>query len=408
MSATPQTPSAEAIDAKALATAAWLEGRGRSVLRQMVGLVAQPGVISLAGGLPDPALFPARRYGAAVKALLDEDPRALQYSPTFVDLKEQIVGIMKRRGVDCTVDQIFLTTGAQQGIDIATRLFLDPGDTVVLESLAYTGIHNTIAPYRPRVVTVETDLETGLNVDALERAFEQSEAALTYVIPDAHNPLGVSLSEEKRQRLVELVRHYGVPVLEDDPYGLLWYDEEFAPPLRARCSSHVLYLGSFSKILAPALRLGWIVVPDGLLDRLTLVKEATDLECSALTQRAVSHVLADGLLEPQLERIRSSYRERRDALLGALDEFMPAEARWTRPGGGMFVWLELPGRLDAFELLERSLEEDRVAFIPGGAFASDPTSGAGRHCARLSFATLEPKNIHEAVAKLAACIERSV
>ncbi len=404
-----QHAAAAAVTApRGMEPAPWLEGRGRSFLREMVAKVSEPGVISLAGGLPDPALFPAEEYGDAVAEILRQQARALQYAPVLPALREQIVGLMKLRGVECTPEQVQLTTGAQQGIDIATRLLVAHGAPVALERLAYTGIHNTLAPFEPQIHTVATDLDTGPDTDALEEIFARHSPALTYVVPDGHNPLGLSVSLETRHRIASLAEEYGVPVLEDDPYGLLWFGPQFEPPLKALAPEWVIYLGSFSKILAPGLRLGWMVLPERLMPQVQLIKEASDLECSSLTQHAVSRLLADGVMDRQLPKIRESYGARRDALLQALGELMPSEARWTQPRGGMFAWLELPSQIDTRALLDVSLETEKVAFIPGAAFASTPGETAGNAAARLSFATLSPAQIREAVEKLAACIRRSL
>jgi 2-aminoadipate transaminase len=388
------------------ALARWIRHRERSLLREMVTVVSQPGILSLAGGLPDAASFPRDEYAEALGAVLAEDPRALQYGPPVPRLKEHVVELMRWRGVECTVDQVVLTTGAQQGIDVATRLLLEPGGLVAHERFSYTGIHQAVGPFEPQVLTLPTDLEAGLEVDALARALEAGRRPrFLYTIPDAHNPLGTSLAPERRARLVELAREHRMPIVEDDPYGLLGLDGEgFAPPLRALDDEWVIYLGSFSKILAPGLRLGWMVVPAALATRVSVIKEAGDLESSGLTQRAVARLLDTGFLAAHLERLRAIYRRRRDALLLSLERHLPAGARWTRPGGGMFVWVELDGggevdgggELDTVAALRRCVAEERVAFIPGAAFTRDPHDG--RQAVRLSYSTLEPEDLDRAVA----------
>jgi 2-aminoadipate transaminase len=385
--------------------AGWIRQRERSLLREMVTVVSRPGILSLAGGLPAAEAFPCAQYARALAEVLAESPRSLQYSPVLPRLEEQVVELMALRGVECTTEQVVITTGAQQGIDVSARLFLERGKTVVYEEFAYTGIHQATAPFEPEVVTFATDLEHGLDVGALEEAVAGGlRPSFVYTIPDAHNPIGVSLAPERRSRLVALARKYRFPIVEDDPYGLLGLDGGgFEPPLRALDDEWVVYLGSFSKILAPGLRLGWMVVPARIALRAAIVKEAGDLESSALTQRAVSRLLDTGFLPQHLERLRTLYRERRDALLASLARHFPNGARWSRPGGGMFVWMELDpdgGReIDTVAALRRCVEEAGVAFIPGAAFTQDPKRG--RHAVRLSFSTLEPAVIDQAVATMA-------
>ncbi|MCB8982241.1 MAG: PLP-dependent aminotransferase family protein [Ardenticatenaceae bacterium] len=383
----------------------WTHSMSRSVLRQMIAITARPGILSFAGGLPDPALFPTADYAAALQHVLAADPKALQYGPPLAALKVHIVGLMAERGVEVTPEQVFLTTGAQQGLDILTRLFLNPGGEVLLEEIVYPGIQQTVAPYRPHILPIPTDLETGIDVDTIEQVLaDGARPAFLYVIPDAHNPLGVSISPDKRQRLVSLARAYGLPIIEDDPYGFLHYDSHLEPPLRAFDDEWVFYLGSFSKILAPALRLGWMIAPEPLIPKLTVVKEAGDLESSALTQRAVAAYLDAGHLPAHLEKLRREYGHRRDTMLQALYHHFPTEARWTVPSGGMFVWVELAAGVDTKVVLETAVSEAQVAFIPGAAFTLPGRTAP--HCLRLNFSNCTPDRIEEGIARLAEVINR--
>jgi 2-aminoadipate transaminase len=390
----------------------WIRHREQSLLRRMVTTVARPGVRSLAGGLPDLALFPSRELGAAIEATLREDGRALQYSPAQQALKEGIVALMRRRGVACATEQVLVTSGAQQGIDIAARALLAPGAAVAVEELTYPGALQATAPLQPRVCAVRADLVGGLDVDHLAWLLRSGQRpAFLYVVPDGHNPLGVSLAAGRRLALVELARRHRLPIVEDDPYGLLAYDGPFAPPLRALDDEQVLYLGSCSKILAPGLRLGWMVGPADVIQRLSTVKEASDLETSGLTQRAVARLLAaEGWLDAHLERLRATYRARRDAMLAALERRFAGRATWSRPGGGMFVWVELARRVaesvDTEVLLRRCLDEGNVAFVPGHAFASTADAEArGRSALRLSFSSLDPQAIDAAVEAIADSLD---
>ncbi len=387
------------------ALASWLRGQERSLLRRMVEVVSRPDVLSLAGGLPATELLPHRELLAALARVL-EDPRALQYAPPWIRLQEHVVALMARRGVACDRSRVLLTTGAQQGLQLAAVVLLEPGAQVGLERLVYPGAHPAVMPRGARILLLASDLAGGLEVDSLERALRSgARPAYVSVIPDAHNPLGVSLEPARRRRLLELARHYGFLVVEDDPYGLLGCDGPFSPPLAAEDDERTIYVGSLSKLLAPALRLGWLVLPRALYPAFEQAKDGTDLECSALLQRAVAQLLDDlgeSGFTARLETLRAAYRARRDALLRGLDAHLP-QARHSRPGGGMFVWAELPADgPDTLDLLAPALERERVAFIPGRAFATDGTSG--RRGMRLSFATLDPTTIERAVAALARCV----
>jgi 2-aminoadipate transaminase len=383
--------------------ATWAEGMNRSVLREMIATVSRPGVLSFAGGLPAPELFPAREYAAATQRVLTDDPRALQYGPPFPPLKKHIVRLMAERGVHCVENQIFLTTGAQQALNVVAHLLLDHGSCVALERLIYTGIRQAIMPFQPDVLALPTDLEEGLAVDVLEQYLRAGKRpAFLYAIPEAHNPLGVSLGQSRRQALVELARRYAFPIVEDDPYGFLCFGDRPAPPMRALDDQWVFHVGSFSKILAPALRLGWLVAPEELVSKLTVIKEAFDLESSALTQRSVSAYLDTGHLPGHLNMLRREYRMRRDAMLDAMDKHFPPTARWTKPSGGMFIWVEMPPHVNATVVLKRAVDEERVAFIPGNAFGanSDPLANQAQNCLRLSFANCAPDDIGEGIGRL--------
>ncbi len=389
-----------------ISSADWTHGMKRSVLRQMIAVTAQPGILSFAGGLPAPELFPNEAFAEAMAQVL-RDPLSLQYGPPQAALKAQIVSLMAQRGVTCAPEQVFITTGAQQGLDVLTRFLLNPGGTMLLENIVYTGAQQVLAPFQPRILTVPTDLATGMDVDAIEAHLARGERpAYLYSITEAHNPLGVSLSQAKRHQLVEVAQQYGVPIVEDDPYGFLMYDDQPLPPLRALDETQVIYLGSFSKILAPALRLGWMVAPVDLIPKLTVVKEMGDLESSVLIQRAAATFLASGHFPEHLARLKAEYRRRRDTMLTALDAHFPTEARWTRPRGGMFIWVELPGHVDTAALLEVAIAQEKVAFIPGHAFGVEP--GCGRNSLRLNFSNATPDKIEDGIARLGRVIRDEI
>lgn len=377
----------------------------QSGLREVMSLISRPGILSLAVGLPAPELFPMDALAQATNRLLTTDPGSLQYGIPYSPLKSQIVSLMAMRGVRCTEDQVFLTSGSQQAMDLLSRLLLDPGGQAMLEETVYDGVQMAIRRYDPEILTVSTDPDTGIDVDQVESLLVRgARPAFLYVITDGHNPLGVSASLEKRHRLVELARTYCVPILEDDAYGFLYYERRPDPPLRALDEKWVLYLGSFSKILAPALRAGWAVVPEDLAPRLSALKHAADLDTPSFSHRAISVYLESGHLPGHLKALRDEYRTRRDTMLKALDEHFPPEVRWNRPCSGMFVWVELPREMDATLLLREAVETESVAFTPGAAFAAGGSRHAN-HCFRLSFANNPPARLEEGVRRLARVVK---
>jgi 2-aminoadipate transaminase len=375
-----------------------------SELREILARASRPGVISFAVGLPAPELFPAADLAAAMAGLLPAQPGCLQYALPSLALKERVVELMATRGVACRREEVFLTSGAQQGMDLLTRLLLAPGGEVVTEETVYSGLRMAIQGLEPRILTVATDLTDGLALEALEELLARgARPAFVYTIPSGHNPLGVSLPLARRRRLAELARRYRVPVLEDDAYGFLHYDGEPLPALRAFEDRWVFYLGSFSKILAPALRAGWLVVPEDLVPKLSALKHGVDLDTPALSHWAIAGYLASGKLPAHLDTLRAEYRRRRDAMLRALACHFPGAARWTRPESGMYVWIELPAQMDAGALLNQAIDSERVAFSPGSAFAVRGSRHAS-HCLRLSFTHLAPDQIEEGVARLARAV----
>jgi len=400
------TLTAPAADEIALAT--WARDTAPSALQTMLTLGSRPGILSLALGLPAPELFPAEGLARAATRVLADDPLALQYSPPFAPLKRHVVELMRRRGVECRAEQVFLTAGGQQGMSLLVRLLLAPGGTVLLERLCYTGLRQAVEPYQPRVLSVPTCLDSGIDVDAVEAHLARGERpAFLYVVTDGNNPLAVSVSAEKRRRLVELAAEYAVPIVEDDAYGYFQYVDDPLPPLRALNEEWVLYVGTFSKIFAPALRAGWLVVPEGLVGRLGIVKEASDINTSTFTHRVISSFIDQGLLPTHLERLRREYGARRDAMLGALAEHFPASARWRAPSAGVFVWVELPPGVDAGVLLREAVETESVAFLPGHAFAL-PGDDFARNAVRLNFSHGSPERIREGIARLGRALHRAL
>lgn len=379
-----------------------------SGLREVMNLATRPGVLSLAVGLPAPELFPMAGLAEAAAHLLATDPGSLQYAVPYRPLKEQIVELMAMRGVKVRPEQVFLTSGSQQAMDLLCQLFVDPGAQVMLEETIYDGIQLAVKRHEPEILTISTDPETGIEVDEVESLLARgARPSFLYVITDGHNPLGVSVTVEKRHRLVDLARRYGVPILEDDAYGFLYYGRKPDPPLRALDEDWVFYLGSFSKILAPALRAGWVIIPEELAPRLSMLKHAADLDTPSFSFRTISAYLESGAMPAHLEEVRAEYRRRRNATLRALEEHFPAEVRWNHPSSGMFVWVELPGEMDATALLRTAVETEQVAFAPGSIFESNEGHHA-RHCFRLSFANNSPLRLEEGIRRLGRVIEAAV
>ena len=379
--------------------ARWTRAIKRSALQDLLTIASQPGVLSLALGLPAPELFPTDDYLRAAARTIAE-PRSLQYGPPDRRMKQHVVELMAQRGVECNEDEIFLTAGAQQGANLLARLLLEHGGQVLIEENVYPGIQQIIEPFEPEILTVPTDIETGMDVDAVEWHLERGKKpAFIYAISAGHNPLAVTMSAEKRERLALLARIHGVPIIEDDPYGFLYY-ETTPPPICAYDKDWTFYLGSFSKILAPALRAGWIVMPAHLTYKLSTIKEASDIDTGTFAQRSLFTYLDEGHLPAHMDRLRREYKLRRDTMLSALTEHFPASAQWRVPQSGLFVWVELNEAVDTGELLSRAVAAERVAFLPGHAFGVGGHRRAA-HCLRLNFSNSTPERINDGIARLA-------
>jgi 2-aminoadipate transaminase len=372
----------------------------RSALQDMLALTERPGIISFALGLPATELLPADCIAEAATKVLRDEPYALQYRPPTRDLKECVVNLMAQRGVACGVEQICITSGAQQGLSLLSHLLLRVGRRVLVEDLTYTGLLQAIDPFCPAIRTVPAAYAEGIDVEAVERELGSgSLPAFMYVMTDGHNPLGSCLSATTRASLAELARQYRVPIVEDDAYGFLRYDSQGLPPIRALEQDWVFYVGSFSKILAPSLRVGWLVVPEELTSRLSAIKEALDINTMTFAQRVVTVYLRSGRLVPHLATLREEYRKRRDTMLCSLRQHFPPEACWATPGAGVFVWVELPEGYDASKLLKEALATAQVAFLPAEAFAAS-TRLARRNGMRLNFSGCTLDQIEEGVARL--------
>lgn len=376
-----------------------------SAVRDLFAAASRPDMISLSGGMPEVRAVPAHAVAdAAHGAVVHAGAQALQYgsSEGRGELREVIVELMAENGVRVATDDIVVTAGAQQGLDLLAKTFLDPGDVVICEGPTYVGALQAFSAYQPDIRCIPLD-EHGMRMDLLEaelRRLGPRGAKFIYTIPNFHNPGGVTLSAERRRRLIELAHEYDIPVVEDDPYGRLRFEGGHVKPLRA-LDDEVIYLGTFSKIFAPGLRLGWMIAPRPILAKVLLVKQAADLCGSAFAQVTAERYFAGTRWRKVLQGLARTYAERRDAMLAALDEYFPPEARWTRPEGGFFVWVELPEFVDTKTMLAEAVEHG-VTYVPGDGFYPD---GRGRNCMRLAFCYAEPEAITEAIRRLAEVLE---
>lgn len=376
--------------------------RTSPVPTELKELLEFPGVLSLAADLPAAELFPMSAVAQASARLLAEPGPEL--GTPFQPLKTQIVELMAMRGVRCRPEQIVLTTGVEGALDLLGRLLLDDGSQVLLEDTLSEKVRAALPP-EPEILPVATDSETGIDVDQVETLLEGgTRPAFLYVMPEGHNPLGVSLGLEKRLRLLDLARAYEVPILEDDTHGFLSYDGHPEPPLRALDADRVIYLGSFSMLLSPALRAGWIVLPENPPASLALLPAAAELDVPSFSHRTISAFLEARYLPEHLETIRAAYRRRRDTLLRTLEEHFPKGARWSRPSSGLYVWVELPEGVSSIELLRKAVELENVSFTPGPIFA-DRRGGPADRALRLSFGNNPPHRIEDGVQRLARVLQ---
>lgn len=395
-----------------------MAGMKASEIRELLKLLDQPDIISFAGGIPDPALFPQAEI-AKIYAQICGDRKvfdaALQYSVSEGDtgLRRWIVGYMAQRGVVCDVDNILITCGSQQGLEFLGRVFLNAGDTALVEAPTYLGALQAFSAMEPVYDTLPTGQTNRTVASYRDNAAAAGGAAkFAYLVPDFANPTGRTLTIFQRQELLTFARELDVPVIEDSPYVALRYDGVDVPMLQALdCaklgsieSSRVISLGSFSKVFTPGLRVGWICAPKPVIGKLTLMKQASDLSSSAINQRVIAE-LATSRFDQQVAQAVDHYRVKRDAMLTALTTHMPEGVGWSKPEGGLFIWVTLPDHMDTTALLEDAIKQARVAFVPGHAFFAD---GSGRNTLRLNFSLPSVKDIDQGIAKLGALVARAL
>jgi len=385
-----------------------------SEIRELLKITEQPGVISFAGGLPSPDAFPLQRFEEAChKVIAEQSAHSLQYGRTegYEPLRDWIAANMSRYGVHARLDNVMITSGAQQALDLIGKLFIDRGDRVLVEAPTYLGALQAFNAYGAEYFSVPIDSD-GIRTDLVEEPL-RSNPKFMYLLPNFQNPAGTTLSEGRRHELVLLADKYGVPIIEDDPYGQLRYEGEHIPPLividrenlrrdSGYAIGNVIYLGTFSKTIAPGLRLGWIVAPPDVIAKLVQLKQSTDLHTSTFTQHVAYEVVRDGFLEQHVKVIRNLYRERRDVMLEALKEFFPPEVKWTHPQGGLFLWVTLPQSLDSRQILEAAVAQS-VVFVPGNSFYAIP--GKMDHHMRLNFSNAAPELIREGIRRLGLAVE---
>jgi 2-aminoadipate transaminase len=382
-----------------------------SAIRELLKATEMPGTISLAGGMPAAEIFPIEKIAAVTQRILEKSgQQALQYSTTegYTPLRELLAHRLTQEGIDVSLDSILITSGSQQGLDLLAKIMIDTGDLLLVESPTYMGALQACNAYEPEYLAVRSD-EEGIVTDELEPALQKNPKFI-YALPNFQNPSGVTFTLERRQKLVELASRYGVPIVEDDPYAQLRFEGEPLPSLLALenerqqregqkdqpYQGNVIQLNTFSKVLAPGLRLGWIVAPAEVIRKLVLAKQGADLHTATFNQMIAYEIAREGFMEEHIVLIRKTYRERRDVMLAALEEYFPDNARWTRPQGGMFLWVTLPEGIDAAELLSDALEY-RIAFVPGAVFHP---CGGGANTIRLSFSNATPERIEEGIRQL--------
>ena len=381
-----------------------------STIREILKITERPGIISLAGGLPSADTFPVQAMREATTAVLRDHPReALQYAASegFAPLREWVAAELATQGLKADADQVLITTGSQQGLDLVGKVLIDPGSAVAVESPTYLGALQAFAPYEPEFVAVEGDAQGPLP-DALDAACAgPGRPRFLYLLPNYQNPTGRCLPAARRLALVQRAAALGLPIVEDNPYGDLWFDEPPPPPVSAAAGlgegGGAVYLGSFSKVLAPGLRLGYVVAPRLLMPKLLQAKQASDLHTPGFNQRVVHEVIKNGFLKAHVPTIRARYKAQRDAMRDALQAHLPPGCTWAAPVGGMFFWLELPAHIDATALLPKAVEAG-VAYVPGSSFYPQ---GGHANTLRLSFVTAAPELITRGVAALGRVLKEA-
>jgi 2-aminoadipate transaminase len=390
-------------------------GMGGSVIREVLKLTQQPDIISFAGGLPAPELFPVEQVASATRRVLEKQgSQALQYSTTegYPPLREMIARMMQQSGVPCDAEGVLITSGSQQALDLIGKVLIDPGDRILVEEPTYLGALQAWNVYQAGYVTVPTD-DDGMQPEPLARILDENRVKFIYALPNFQNPSGTTMSHERRVELVRLAEAHALPIVEDDPYGQLRFEGAHETPLIALdahlrpeptqaglAEGNVIYLSTFSKIMAPGFRVAWIVGPRDVIRQLVQAKQGADLHTSTINQMVIYETSKDGFLEQHIETIKRVYRERRDLMLGLMEELFPPGVVWTHPKGGLFLWVRLPEGMDSTALLKKAVEA-KVAFVPGGPFYP---LGGGENTLRMNFSNATDKQMEAGMKRLADVI----
>ena len=389
-----------------------VKGMKTAVTRDLMATLSRPGIISLAGGFPDTKLFGEEAFREISQNIAADSAQALQYGPTagLETIKDVIVDVMSAEGIEASQEEVFTTTGAQQALDLVAKVFLDEGDAILCEGPTYAGALNAFAAYRPRIMHVPMDragIIPSAAREALKKARKQGiRVKFIYTVPNFQNPAGVTMNGERRRELLQIAREYDLIIIEDNPYGMLRFEGDPLPSLSAIEKEEdggvdrVVYLGTFSKIFAPGVRLGWVHAQPGILHKINVGKQGADLCSSNLSQMMISSYFQHSDWRGYVKRQTKIYHERRNAMLDALAEFMPKEVHWTHPEGGLFVWATMPSYLDATNMLPRAISRN-VAYVPGEGFYA---GGEGKNCMRLNFSFVEPESIRRGIELLSEVI----
>lgn len=387
------------------------ESMRSSAVRDLLAVTDRPDIISLAGGLPYIKALNMKKLQEAVCNVIDRSGTdALQYgsSEGYEGLRSYLVKYLAEEDIRVSPDDILITDGSQQALELIGKIFLNPGDTILTEAPSYVGALNAFLSYQARVVHIPLD-ENGIKTNLLAKELENLTSQgirpkFIYVTPNFHNPAGVTLSLPRREQLIKVARKYNTIIVEDNAYARLSFEEEPLPSLKSLDMENVIYLGSFSKIFSPGVRVGWVVTQRPIREKLIYAKQAADLCSSSLTQRVVEEYFKSNLLSSHVKKLIGMYKKRRDAMLAALEEFFPKEVKWTRPKGGFFVWATLPEYLDTTAMLAKAIQE-KVAYVPGRAFYAD---GSGKNCMRLNFSYPREREIREGIRRLSEVIKQEI